>query len=104
MLKSTSESFYYLEFTHTVGSFFFFFPLTKGVRNQVVTKAEPQHCALCVGPCCVLRVTAVRPNLKGKMLEPVLHIHTPVVLEWAYSLGKELNTCLIAGLVGVYSH
>lgn len=25
------------------------------------------------------------------MLEPVLHIHTRVVLEWAYSLGKELN-------------
>lgn len=26
------------------------------------------------------------------MLELVLHIHTLVVLEWAYSLGKDLNT------------
>lgn len=100
MFKSTSESFYYLGFTHGFLIPFFFF-LTKGVRNQVVTKAEPQHCALCVGPCCVLRVTAVRLNLKGKMLEPVLHIHTPVVLEWAYSLGKELNTshCWVRGCV-----
>lgn len=29
------------------------------------------------------------------MLEPVLHIHTAVVLEWAYSLGKELSASAI---------
>lgn len=29
------------------------------------------------------------------MLEPVLHIHTAVVLEWAYFLGKELSASAI---------
>lgn len=39
------------------------------------------------------------------MLEPVLHIHTLVVLEWAYSLGKELNTSTyIARLDGARRH
>lgn len=39
------------------------------------------------------------------MLEPVLHIHTLVVLEWAYSLGKELNTSMyIARLDGACRH
>lgn len=39
------------------------------------------------------------------MLEPVLHIHTLVVLEWAYSLGKEPNTSTyFARLDGVCGH
>lgn len=39
------------------------------------------------------------------MLEPVLHIRTLVVLEWAYSLGKELDTsAYIARLDSVCGH
>lgn len=38
------------------------------------------------------------------MLEPVLHIRTLVVLEWAYSLGKELDTsAYIARLDSVWT-
>lgn len=34
------------------------------------------------------------------MLEPVLHIHTAVVLEWAYSLGKELSAAACPARLG----
>lgn len=68
-------------------------------------KAEPQHCALCAGPCCVLRVTAVKPNWKEKMLEPVLRIPTPAGPAWAYSSGEEPDTAPYpAGLHGVCRH
>lgn len=34
------------------------------------------------------------------MLEPVLHIRTAVVLEWAYSLGKELSASAYPARLG----
>lgn len=65
----------------------------KGVQSQVVIKAEHRHCALYVGPCCVLRVTAVKLNWKEKMLVLVQHIRLPVALEWEFFSGKMLHYC-----------
>lgn len=62
-----------------------------GAPNQVVIRAEPPLCALCVELCCAPRATAVRLNWKGKTWEPAQLIPTPVVLGWASSSGKTLT-------------
>ena len=69
----------------------YFFLFHGGAPNQVVTRAEPQLCALYAEPCCAPRATAARRSWKGRTWGHALLTPTPVVLGWASSWGKVLE-------------